>query len=181
MTATSMCEQLQTYPDQWQGVCFAAHNDILAAGHSSSPMFPNDTAIIPDYRALLETQVHVDEGTTTQQTNTRHSPTQTSKGRRCPDSASMSSADHNQDILGGKTIESSLYTDNFGNPILKEKSIFQCWDHGCDGRNFSSLSNIAAIAEKDAHWGRSAVRIAAKHSHTLLDATCTSSRDDALL
>ena len=141
MTAPPICEQLHTCPDQWQGVRFAAHNDILAEGHSSSPMFPNVTAIIPDYRALLETQVHVDEGTTAQQTNTRHSLRRTSKGWRGPGPASLPSADHNQDILGGKTIESSLYTDNFGNPILKEKSIFQCWDHGCDGHNFSSLSN----------------------------------------
>jgi hypothetical protein len=61
--------------------------------------------------------------------------------KRGPDTASLSSIDHNQGILGGKMIESALHTDDGGNPILTQRTIFQCWDHGCGGRNFSSLSN----------------------------------------
>jgi hypothetical protein len=34
-----------------------------------------------------------------------------------------------------------LQTDDLGTPILTQKTTFQCWDHGCDGRKFSSLSN----------------------------------------
>lgn len=66
--------------------------------------------------------------------------TRSSEGR-VPVPAYISSADHGQGILGGKTIESALSTDGFGNPVFTQKATFQCWDHGCDGRSFSSLSN----------------------------------------
>lgn len=45
-------------------------------------------------------------------------------------------------ITGSTTIESSIQTDDLGNQIVVHKRVFQCWDHNCDGRTFSTLSNF---------------------------------------
>lgn len=42
---------------------------------------------------------------------------------------------------GSTMIESSIQTDADGTPVVVHKRIFQCWDHGCGGRVFSTLSN----------------------------------------
>ncbi|CZT21319.1 uncharacterized protein RCC_07183 [Ramularia collo-cygni] len=42
---------------------------------------------------------------------------------------------------GNTVIESSIKTDELGNQMVVHRRIFQCWDHGCGGRIFSTLSN----------------------------------------
>lgn len=56
-----------------------------------------------------------------------------SHGQRSPGDESL--------ITGSTTIETSLQTDESGNPIVVHKRIYQCWEHGCEGRVFSTLSN----------------------------------------
>lgn len=42
---------------------------------------------------------------------------------------------------GSTIIESSIQMDDMGNRVVVHKRTFQCWDHGCNGRIFSTLSN----------------------------------------
>lgn len=42
---------------------------------------------------------------------------------------------------GSTIIESSIQVDDMGNRVVVHKRTFQCWDHGCNGRIFSTLSN----------------------------------------
>ncbi|KAF2721776.1 hypothetical protein K431DRAFT_284467 [Polychaeton citri CBS 116435] len=43
--------------------------------------------------------------------------------------------------MGSVNLELSTKIDSSGCEVLVYKKVFQCWDHGCDGRTFSTLSN----------------------------------------
>jgi hypothetical protein len=113
---------------------------------SSFPMLPDNAVSFPDHADLLGPPTCVYEQTANYAaTPSRDTQTDTTS---FPQSGSQHNlgtiyipSEARRQTLGSKTIESTLQTDDIGTPILTQKTTFQCWDHGCDGRKFSSLSN----------------------------------------
>lgn len=90
---------------------------------------------------------------------------------------------------GSMTIEPSIHTTRSGQHVVVQRKVFRCWDHGCGGIQFSTLSNYRRHCREKSMpvdetalcplCGKSFKRTAARDAH-LARQRCLGSMEDQL-